>query len=207
MPRGTDVFVHERGLCESDDVGARTRVWAFAHVMAGAHVGADCNVGDHAFIENGAWVGDRVTIKNAVLIWDGVRIEDDAFIGPNAVFTNVVNPRSAFKPTPDLFARTRVERGASIGAGATVVAGVTIGEHGFVGAGSVVIRDVLPHAMVVGNPARRIGWMCVCGGKLDRRLRCPACSRAYRRLAKGAGLELAAGRTATPTKERSRSRR
>jgi acetyltransferase-like isoleucine patch superfamily enzyme len=207
MPRGEGVFVHERALCESDDVGARTRVWAFAHVMAGAHVGADCNVGDHAFIENGAWVGDRVTVKNAVLIWDGVRIEDDAFIGPNALFTNVVNPRSAFKPTPDQFARTLVKRGASIGAGATVVAGITIGEHGFVGAGSVVIRDVLPHALMVGNPARRIGWMCVCGGKLDRRLRCSACSRAYRRLAKGAGLELASGPTGARAKKRSRSRR
>jgi acetyltransferase-like isoleucine patch superfamily enzyme len=189
MPLGPDVFIHERALCESDDVGARTRVWAFAHVMAGAHVGADCNVGDHVFIENGAWVGDRVTIKNAVLIWDGVRIEDDAFIGPNAIFTNFVNPRSAFKPTPDLFVRTLVKRGASIGANATVVAGVTIGEHGFVGAGAVVIRDVLPHAMVVGNPARRVGWMCVCGGKLDRRLRC-SCGRAYRKLG-NAGLAAA----------------
>jgi acetyltransferase-like isoleucine patch superfamily enzyme len=179
MARSKDVFVHERALCESDEVGARTRIWAFAHVMAGAHIGADCNVGDHAFIENGAWIGDRVTIKNAVLVWDGVRIEDDAFIGPNAVFTNYVNPRSAFKPTPDMFVRTHVKRGASIGANATVVAGVTIGEHGFVGAGAVVIRDVPPHAMVVGNPARRIGWMCVCGGKLDVRLRC-ACGRAYR---------------------------
>jgi acetyltransferase-like isoleucine patch superfamily enzyme len=196
MPLGKDVFIHERALCESDDVGPRTRVWAFAHVMAGAHVGADCNVGDHVFIENGAWVGDRVTIKNAVLIWDAVRIEDDAFIGPNAVFTNFVNPRSAFKPTPDMFVRTLVKRGASIGAGATVVAGVTIGEHGFVGAGAVVIRDVLPHAMVVGNPARRIGWMCVCGGKLDGRLRC-ACGRAYRRLGKGK-----AGLTAAPDSPR-----
>ena len=183
MARGKDVFVHDRALCESDDIGARTRIWAFAHVMAGARVGADCNVGDHVFIENGAWVGDRVTIKNAVLIWDAVRIEDDAFIGPNAVFTNFVNPRSAFKPTPDMFVRTLVKRGASIGANATVVAGVTIGEHGFVGAGAVVTKDVLPHAMVVGNPARRIGWMCLCGGKLDRRFRC-ACGRAYQRLGK-----------------------
>jgi len=157
MARGKDVFVHDRALCETDDIGARTRVWAFAHVMAGAHIGADCNVGDHVFIENGAWVGNRVTIKNAVLIWDAVRIEDDAFIGPNAVFTNFVNPRSAFKPTPDMFVRTLVARGASIGANATVVAGVTIGgvleppgarpviveDDAFVGAGSALLEGVL----------------------------------------------------------------
>jgi acetyltransferase-like isoleucine patch superfamily enzyme len=175
-----DYFVHPQALCESDDVGRGTRIWAFAHVMAGAHVGVECNIGDHCFIENGAWVGDRVTVKNAVLIWDAVRIEDDAFVGPNAVFTNFVNPRSRFKPRPEDFVPTLVKRGASIGANATIVCGITIGEHGFVGAGAVVIRDVLAHAMVAGNPARRIGWMCVCGGRLDRRLRC-ACGRVFRR--------------------------
>ena len=129
-------FIHDRALCESDDVGPGTRIWAFAHVMQGAHVGRDCNVGDHAFIETGAWVGDRVTIKNAVLIWDRVRIEDDVFVGPNVVFTNDPNPRAAFKKPAHEFVATHVERGATLGANASIVCGVTIGAHAFVGAGA-----------------------------------------------------------------------
>jgi len=186
MARAKPVFVHDRALCESDDVGGGTRIWAFAHVMRGARVGAECNVGDHAFIETGAWVGDRVTIKNAVLIWDRVRIEDDVFVGPNVVFTNDPNPRAAFKKPASRFVPTLVERGATLGANASIVCGVTIGAHAFVGAGAVVAKNVLAHAVVVGNPARRVGWMCACGGKLDRRLRC-VCGRGYRRQ-RGAGL-------------------
>lgn len=184
--RTKPVFIHERALCESDDVGGGTRIWAFAHVMRGAHVGAECNIGDHAFIETGAFVGDRVTIKNAVLVWDRVRIEDDVFVGPNVVFTNDPNPRAAFKKPASRFVPTLVERGATLGANASIVCGVTIGAHAFVGAGAVVAKNVLAHAVVVGNPAHRIGWMCACGGKLDRRLRC-ACGRGYRRQ-RGAGL-------------------
>ena len=179
MPRDPSVFVHERALCESDAVGPRTRVWAFAHVMKGAVIGADCNVGDHAFIEGGARLGDRVTVKNCVLVWDKVTVEDDVFLGPNMVFTNDMNPRVAFKKSPDAFLPTLVRRGASIGANATIVCGVTLGENAFVGAGSVVIRDVPAHALVVGNPARAIGWMCACGEKLNRDLACP-CGRRYR---------------------------
>src|SRR5207244_10251563 len=103
MPRDPSVFVHEKGLCESDDVGPRTRIWAFAHVMRGAVVGADCNIGDHAFIETGARVGDRVTVKNNALVWDKVTLEDDVFVGPNAVFTNDLIPRNAFKNPPERF--------------------------------------------------------------------------------------------------------
>ncbi len=188
--RSKPSFVHERALCESDDVGAGTRIWAFAHVMRGAHVGSGCNVGDHAFIETGAWVGDRVTIKNAVLIWDRVRIEDDVFLGPGVVFTNDPNPRAAFKKPASRFVPTLVERGATLGANASIVCGVTIGAHAFVGAGAVVAKNVPSHAMVVGNPARRVGWMCSCGGKLDARLRCE-CGLAYRRQPKAglAGIE------------------
>lgn len=192
MSRDPSVFVHERALCESDDVGPRTRVWAFAHVMTGARVGADCNVCDHAFVESGAVIGDRVTIKNAVLVWDKVVVEDDVFLGPNMVFTNDPNPRVAFKKTPDRFLPTRVGRGASIGANATVVCGATLGAHCFVGAGSVVVRDVPAHALVYGNPARRRGWMCACGEKLDASLRC-GCGRAYELLDEKAGLSLRAG--------------
>ncbi len=187
MARDPSVFVHEKALCESDDVGPRTRVWAFAHVMKGARVGADCNVGDHAFIETGAVVGDRVTVKNGVQVWDRVTVEDDVFLGPNMVFTNDKVPRAAFKKPREQFLPTLVRRGASIGANATIVCEVTIGEHAFVGAGCVVIRDVPAHALVVGNPARQIGWMCACGVKLAESLAC-GCGRRYRVADVSAGL-------------------
>lgn len=173
------VFVHPNGLCESDAVGEGTRVWAFAHVMPGAVIGRNCNVCDGAFVETGAVVGDRVTIKNNVLVWDRVTVEDDVFLGPNAVFTNDMNPRSAFKKSPEQFLPTLVRRGSSIGANATIVCGTTIGEGAFVGAGSVVASNVPAYALVVGNPARRIGWICACGERLrDDALRC-TCGRTY----------------------------
>lgn len=181
------VRVHERALCESEDVGPRTRVWAFAHVMPGARVGADCNIGDHAFIESGAVLGDRVTVKNAVLVWDRVTVEDDVFLGPNMVFTNDLVPRNAFRKGPESFLPTVVRRGASIGANVTVVCGVTIGECAFVGAGAVVTRDVPARALVVGNPARFAGWMCDCGERLGDGLTC-SCGRAYRLVSASAGL-------------------
>lgn len=173
------VFVHRQALVESDDIGAGTRVWAFAHVMAGAKLGADCNIGDHAFIEGGAVVGDRVTVKNHVLIWDGVSIEDDVFVGPNVVFTNDPNPRVRFKKPPEQFSKTLVRTGASLGANSTIVCGLAIGRHAMVGAGSVVTKDVPDHALAVGNPARRVGWVCECGEKLDADLACK-CGRQYR---------------------------
>ena len=178
------VFVHPRGICESDTVGAGTRVWAFAHVMPGAVVGTDCNLCDHVFVEGGARIGDRVTVKNNSLIWDKVTIGDEVFVGPNVVFTNDLVPRVAFKHTPDEFLPTVVHRGATLGANVTIVCGVTIGEHAFVGAGSVVVDDVPSHALLVGNPARRIGWACECGARLPRKLAC-RCGRRYRRTRAG----------------------
>lgn len=190
MARDPSVVVHEKGLCESDDVGPRTRIWAFAHVMRGAVVGADCNVGDHAFIEQGARIGNRVTVKNAVLVWDGVTVEDEVFLGPNMVFTNVRDLRAALRPRPDQFLPTRVRRGASIGANATIVCGVTIGEHALVAAGSVVVADVPAYALVAGNPARRTAWVCGCGAKLGADLGCE-CGRRYRLVDPRAGLAAA----------------
>lgn len=182
----SDFFVHERGLCESDQVGEGTRIWAFAHVMKGARIGSRCSVCDHVFVDSGAVIGDRVTIKNAVLIWDGVRIEDDVFVGPNAVFTNVERPRAGFKRKREEYGETLVRRGATIGANATIVCGVTVGEYAFVGAGAVVVSDVPAHAVVVGNPARQLGWACVCGARLSDSLECANCGRAY--AGSGAGL-------------------
>jgi acetyltransferase-like isoleucine patch superfamily enzyme len=186
------VFVHPMGLCESDRVGPRTRIWAFAHVLPGAQVGADCNVGDHAFIEGGARLGDRVTVKNAVLVWDRVTVEDEVFLGPNVVFTNDLTPRVGFRKAPEELVPTLVRRGATVGANATVVCGVTIGRHAFVAAGAVVVGDVADHALVAGNPARRLGWMCTCGRRLGDSLVCD-CGRGYGLVDETAGLTLTSG--------------
>lgn len=174
----TDVFVHHLALCESDQVGRGTRVWPFAHVMAGARLGSDCNVGEHAFVEDGARVGDRVTMKNGVMIWDGVTVEDDVFLGPGVVFTNDLLPRIGHRVPRGAFIPTRVRAGASIGANATLVCGVSIGSYAMVGAGSVVTKDVAAYSLVVGNPARPMGWVCRCGHRLDETLVC-ACGLRY----------------------------
>ena len=145
-------FIHPAGLCESSHVGSGTRIWAFAHVLGGATVGRDCNLCDHVFVENDVVVGDRVTVKCGVQLWDGVRLGDDVFVGPNATFTNDRFPRS--RRPPEAFAHTVVEAGASIGANATILPGIRIGARAMVGAGSVVVGDVPPDTVVVGNPAR-----------------------------------------------------
>lgn len=153
----TAPFVHAQGLCESTMVGEGTRVWAFAHVLPKARIGRDCNICDHVFVENDVVVGDRVTVKCGVQLWDGVVIEDDVFIGPNVSFTNDAFPRS--KQYPEQFAKTTVRKGASVGAGAVLLPGVTIGQHAMVGAGAVVTQDVPPNAIVIGNPARISGYV------------------------------------------------
>lgn len=149
-------FVHERGLCESENIGDNTRIWAFAHVLPGARLGSGCNICDGVFVENDVIVGNNVTVKCGVQLWDGIRIEDDVFIGPNVAFTNDMRPRS--KAYPEEFIRTVVERGASIGANATILPGVRIGRNAMIGAGAVVTRSVPPNAVVVGNPAKITGY-------------------------------------------------
>ena len=149
-------FKHETAIVESDKIGEGTRIWAFVHVLAGARIGGDCNICDHTFIENDVVVGDRVTIKCGVQLWDGITIEDDVFIGPNAAFSNDAFPRS--KQYPEQFLRTLVKKGASIGANATLLPGIVIGEKAMIGAGAVVTRSVPPNAIVMGNPARITGY-------------------------------------------------
>lgn len=151
-----EFFQHAQALVESKNIGERTRIWAFAHVLPGATIGADCNICDNVFIENDVTVGDRVTVKCGVQLWDGLRVADDVFIGPNATFTNDRMPRS--RQHLARYPETRIERGASIGANATILPGIFIGQHAMIGAGAVVTRNVPPHALVVGNPARIVRY-------------------------------------------------
>jgi UDP-2-acetamido-3-amino-2,3-dideoxy-glucuronate N-acetyltransferase len=186
-------FAHPLALVDTDEVGQDTRIWAFAHVMRGAHVGSDCNLGEHTFIEGGASLGNKVTVKNGVSVWGRVTVEDNCFLGPHCVFTNDMNPRSYLKKSPEDLLPTLVRHHASIGANATIVCGHTIGAYAFVGAGSVVIRDVLEYGLVVGNPARQIGWICVCavklsikaGAALGERAKCGNCGAEFLRTSAG----------------------
>jgi UDP-2-acetamido-3-amino-2,3-dideoxy-glucuronate N-acetyltransferase len=180
----TAYWAHPSAFVDDGAVlGAGTKVWHFCHVMPGAVIGAGCTLGQNVVVMNGTKIGDNVKIQNNVSIYEGVELQDDVFCGPSMVFTNVVNPRSAV-PRRDEFQQTLVQRGASIGANATVVCGVTLGRYCFVGAGAVVTKDVPDYALVTGVPARRTGWMCQCGVKLRdemMQLTCPACGLQYAR--------------------------
>jgi len=167
-PVKREAFFHKLSLVESDSVGAGTRVWAFAHILPRAVIGCDCNIGGHTFVENDVVVGDRVTIKCGVQLWDGVRIGDDVFIGPNATFTNDPFPRSKSHLSTEKLGRTTIKKGASIGANATILPGLTIGEGAIVGAGSVVTRDVPARSIVVGSPARITGYTGVETVRVDQ---------------------------------------
>lgn len=187
--RGIHPLAHvERGAA----VGRGTQIWQFSIVKKGAHVGKNCNIGAHCYIEAGSHVGDGVTLKNEVALWEGVWLSSGVFIGPNAIFTNDVYPRSQripelrahFQSAKTILASTEVGYGATIGAGAMVLAGVTIGRFATVGLGAVVTKSVLDHALVVGNPARQIGWVCECGlplrGNKSVLRRCELCRKEYK---------------------------
>ncbi|MEX2181802.1 MAG: DapH/DapD/GlmU-related protein [Gemmatimonadaceae bacterium] len=179
----TDYFVHESSFVDAGaQVGKGTKIWHFCHVMPGAVIGEACSLGQNVVVMNGVKLGRNVKVQNNVSIYEGVELEDDVFCGPSMVFTNVMNPRSHVVRKHE-YQRTLVRRGASIGANATIVCGVTLGEYAFVGAGAVITRDVVPYAMMAGVPARRIGWMCRCGEKLPApaagRYTCGSCGATY----------------------------
>jgi UDP-2-acetamido-3-amino-2,3-dideoxy-glucuronate N-acetyltransferase len=182
-------FAHETAVIDEPcTIGAGTKIWHFSHVMKDCHIGEKCNIGQNVVISPGCTIGRNVKIQNNVSVYTGVDIEDDCFLGPSMVFTNVINPR-AFIERKDEYRRTLVRRGASVGANATIVCGVTLGEYCFVGAGAVVTRDVPPYATVYGNPARVRGFTCWCGVQLEcgagagesEDVSCVACARRYRR--------------------------
>src|SRR3989339_1998293 len=162
----SDYFVHESSYVdEGAEIGAGTKIWHFCHVMPRAKIGQRCNIGQNVLISPDVRIGDNVKIQNNVSLYTGVIVEDDVFLGPSMVFTNVVNPRSTVN-RKDEYKNTIVKKGATIGANATIICGNTIGEYAFVGAGSVVTKNVLPYSLVVGNPAQKIGWMSEFGQRL-----------------------------------------
>jgi UDP-2-acetamido-3-amino-2,3-dideoxy-glucuronate N-acetyltransferase len=177
-----DFFAHESSYIDDGAViGQGTKIWHFSHVMAGAVIGERCNLGQNVVVMPGTRLGANVKVQNNVSIYEGVILEDDVFCGPSCVFTNVVNPRSHVSRKSE-YQKTLVRRGASIGANATILCGVTLGEYSFVGAGAVVRSDVPAFALMVGVPARRVGWMCQCGVRLqvrEGRATCAACGAGY----------------------------
>lgn len=188
---GAGALVHESAYVDDGAViGAGSRVWHFCHVMGGAVIGERCSLGQNVVVMNAVHVGDNAKIQNNVSLYEGVELEQDVFCGPSMVFTNVYNPRSAVS-RKDEYRKTLVRRGASIGANATIVCGVTLGRYAFIGAGAVINRDVPDYALMAGVPARRIGWMSEAGHKLEsiegsataptERLRCPGTGQLYMR--------------------------
>jgi UDP-2-acetamido-3-amino-2,3-dideoxy-glucuronate N-acetyltransferase len=194
----TDFFVHPTAIVETSRIGPGSRIWAFTHVMRDVTIGADCNIGEHCFIESGAIIGNEVTIKNANMVWDGVQLEDGVFVGPRVTFTNDLYPRSPrISQVRNRYADRRwlaptvVKRGASLGAGAVILPGLTIGEFCMVGAGSIVTKSFPPHSLIVGAPARARSRVCQCGQPLifsNDSATCAECGLAF--IKAGGGVEL-----------------
>ncbi len=179
----SEYFIHPSSFVEEDvEIGVGTHIWHFCHIRKGARIGKNCNIGQNVYIGCDTHIGNGVKIQNNVSVYEGVELEDDVFCGPSAVFTNVINPRSHWE-RKDEFQKTLVKRGATLGANSTILCGLTIGRYAFVGAGAVVTQSLPDYALVVGNPARRVGWMCHCGVKLEftgENATCKNCGRRYR---------------------------
>ena len=158
----TDIYSHPQAIVESKKIGKGTKIFAFSHVMDGAVIGEACKIANSVFVEAGAVLGNRITVKNGISIWDGVTIEDDVFLGPHAIFTNVMKPRAFIKRKKEEFLKTRIQVGATIGAGAVIVCGNSVGKYAFVAAGAVVTRNVPDFALVKGSPAKVAAYVCKC---------------------------------------------
>ncbi|MGM0540563.1 MAG: acyltransferase, partial [Thermodesulfobacteriota bacterium] len=177
--RNNGVFVHETAVVDDGcQIASGTRIWHFSHLLAGSVVGRSCNIGQNVVIGPEVEIGDLCKIQNNVSVFKGVTLEDGVFCGPSMVFTNIYNPRAEIRKM-DQVRPTLVKKGATLGANCTIVCGVTIGRYGFVGAGAVVTKNVADHALMVGNPAKRIGWMCECGERLTEDLVCLECEKRY----------------------------
>ena len=174
-------FVHESSSIDGQvEIGDRTKIWHFCHIQSGAVIGADCSLGQNVNISSHVKIGNHVKIQNNVSVYEGVELEDYVFCGPSMVFTNDLTPRSQYPKGSAGYKKTLVKRGATIGANATIVCGITIGEYAMIAAGAVVTKNVEPYALMANVPARRVGWVCVCGAKLQDDLVCPHCHRAYK---------------------------
>lgn len=188
----SNYFVHPTSIVDDDvEIGDGTKIWHFCHIQSGAKIGKNCSLGQNVNISNNVKAGDGCKIQNNVSLYEGVELEDYVFCGPSCVFTNDLTPRAKYPKGRGRYHRTLVEKGASIGANATVVCGHKIGKWALIGAGAVVTTDVPPHALMLGVPAKNCGWVCECGQVLDGNLECLECGRRYRR--KNNGLEIQKG--------------
>ena len=184
-PTAHNFFVHESSVVdEGAAIGKGTKIWHFSHILKGSDVGENCNIGQNVVIGPDVKIGDGCKIQNNVSVYTGVTLEDGVFCGPSMVFTNIYNPRAEIRKM-DQVRPTLVKRGATLGANATIVCGTTIGRYAFIGAGAVINKNVPDHALVVGNPARQIGWACTCGERLNGNLACVVCDRKFERSADG----------------------
>jgi len=184
-PASRNYFAHESAVIDKDcEIGSGTKIWHFSHVLSGSQIGENCNIGQNVVIGPDAKIGNKCKIQNNVSVYKGVTLEDGVFCGPSMVFTNIYNPRAEIGKM-DQVRPTLIKKGATLGANCTIVCGHTIGSYAFVGAGSVVTKDVSDHALMVGNPARQIGWMCMCGEKLNNDLQCPVCKLKYKKTEDG----------------------
>lgn len=182
----SDSFVHESSFIDEDvEIGEGTKIWYFCHIQKGARIGKNCSLGQNVNVSNNVKIGNGVKIQNNVAVYEGVEIEDDVFCGPSCVFTNDLTPRAKYPKGHENYKKTIIKRGASIGANATIVCGHTVGEWALIGAGAVVSSNVPSHALMLGVPARRKGWVCECGALLGVNLKCSDCGREYKETESG----------------------
>lgn len=174
-------FVHETSIVDQDvEIGDNTKIWHFSHIQSGARIGKNCSFGQNVNVSNNVKVGNGVKVQNNVSLYEGVELEDYVFCGPSMVFTNDLTPRARYPKGHAGYKKTLVKHDATLGANCTIVCGHTIGEYATIAAGAVVSKDVIPHALMAGVPAKQIGWVCECGQVLDIGLTCPDCLRKYK---------------------------